>query len=46
MSFLSRYGLGRHHKGRRMPDYIVLPAAILFYFLLMKFVLPRFGVPT
>jgi hypothetical protein len=29
-----------------MPDYLVLPLAILFYFLLMKFVLPRMGVPT
>jgi hypothetical protein len=29
-----------------MPDYIILPAAILFYFLLMKFILPRLGVPT
>lgn len=29
-----------------MPDYLVLPLAIAAYFLLMKFVLPRLGVPT
>ncbi len=29
-----------------MPDYIILPLAVLFYFLLMKFILPRLGVPT
>jgi hypothetical protein len=29
-----------------MPDYLVLPLALAAYFLLMKFVLPRLGVPT
>jgi hypothetical protein len=29
-----------------MPDYIILPLAVLAYFLLMKFILPRMGVPT
>ncbi len=29
-----------------MPDYIILPLAVVAYFLLMKFILPRMGVPT
>lgn len=29
-----------------MPDYIILPLAVLAYIVLMKFVLPRFGVAT
>jgi|GEM_PF-2992463 len=29
-----------------MPDYLVLPLALAAYFLIMKFVLPRLGVPT
>jgi hypothetical protein len=29
-----------------MPDYLTLPLVIAGYILLLKFVLPRFGVPT
>lgn len=29
-----------------MPDYLVLPLALAAYILIMKFVLPRLGVPT
>jgi hypothetical protein len=29
-----------------MPDYLVLPLALVAYILIMKFVLPRLGVPT
>lgn len=29
-----------------MPEWLVLPLFILGYFLLMKYVLPRLGVPT
>jgi hypothetical protein len=29
-----------------MPDYLTLPLAIVAYILLLKFVLPRFGVAT
>jgi len=29
-----------------MPDYLILPLALVAYFLIMKFVLPRLGVAT
>lgn len=29
-----------------MPEWLVLPLFIIGYFLLMKYVLPRLGVPT
>jgi len=29
-----------------MPDWLVLAGIVLAYFLLMRWVLPKFGVPT
>jgi hypothetical protein len=29
-----------------MPEWLVVPLVVVGYFLLMKYVLPRFGVPT
>jgi hypothetical protein len=31
---------------KRMPDWLTIPLMILAYFAVMKWVLPRLGVPT
>ena len=30
----------------QMPEWLILPLILLGYFLLMRYVLPRLGVPT